>query len=96
MTSTCVSSLSRASVFACAAFSIAFPWLTTAALGQTGARPPGDEPAKPRSEYLNDGVYQIRILHNYFDLYKPTRPLFCQRFAGARAQHDTYGLAHRR
>jgi pSer/pThr/pTyr-binding forkhead associated (FHA) protein len=52
---------------------LALPWLAATALGQTGTSKSAEEPAKPRSEYLNDGVYQIRILHHYFDLYKPTR-----------------------
>ena len=75
MKSICVSSLGRAGLSALAAISLALPWLAATALGQTGASKSGDEPAKPRTEYLNDGVYKIVILHHYFDLAdnRPTR-----------------------
>jgi pSer/pThr/pTyr-binding forkhead associated (FHA) protein len=72
MTGSCVSSLSRAGLSACAAVALALPWLAATALGQTGTSKSGDDPAKPRSEYLNDGVYKIVILRHYYDLTKPT------------------------
>jgi pSer/pThr/pTyr-binding forkhead associated (FHA) protein len=67
MTSSRVSSLGRAGLSAFAALSLALPWLAATALGQTGTSKSGDEPDKPRSEYLNDGVYKIGILTHYYE-----------------------------
>jgi pSer/pThr/pTyr-binding forkhead associated (FHA) protein len=74
MKSRCVSSLGRGGLAALAAISLALPWLAATALGQTGAGKSSDETAKPRSEYLNDGVFKIHILTHYYDLGKTARP----------------------
>jgi pSer/pThr/pTyr-binding forkhead associated (FHA) protein len=55
-----------------AALALIVPWLATTALGQTGGGKSGTE-ARPKSDYLNDGVYRIGILAYFYDLYRPTQ-----------------------
>jgi pSer/pThr/pTyr-binding forkhead associated (FHA) protein len=77
MTSSRVSSLSRKGLSGFAALLFTLPWLAPAAFSQSGgSAKSGDEAAKPRSEYLNDGVFKIHVLTHYYDLGKKARPFF--------------------
>jgi pSer/pThr/pTyr-binding forkhead associated (FHA) protein len=67
MTNRRVSTVTQAGLSAVAALALIVPSLALTALGQTAGGKGSEEAAKPRSQYLNDGVYKISVVAYVFD-----------------------------